>query len=161
MKSLWLKWMSAASLNLSQRKEKNPCLIAFTKTGAARMPTESSLQSDFTGISVQKPHFLPCVERIKSNTQSQSYNSFLVFFFFSFNSLNADMRQMLDLKMQLSVSNESGIHALHCAASPFLYYQLVCFLPPYELGLPVPWCSYYDSDIASCLNHPIPLDLEF
>lgn len=82
MKSLWLKWMSAASLNLSQRKEKKPCLIVFTKTGAARMPTESSVQPDFTDISVQKPHFLPCVERIKSNTKSQSYNSFLVYFFF-------------------------------------------------------------------------------
>jgi len=43
MKSLWLKWMSAALLNLSQRK--NSYLIVFTKTGAARMPTESSAQT--------------------------------------------------------------------------------------------------------------------
>lgn len=84
------------------------------------MPMESSEQTN-TSTAFRCRSFPPCAVRIKSKAKSQAQNNFLVCFSPVTISLNSDMRQMLDWKTQLSVSNESGTHILHCAASPFLY----------------------------------------
>lgn len=71
MKSLWLKWMSAALLNLSQRNESFP--DSFCK-GRSSQNAKRKLNSDrgFNGISVEKPCFPPCAAKIKRNAKSWS-----------------------------------------------------------------------------------------
>lgn len=69
MKSLWLKWMSAAWLNLSQRNK--PLPDSFYKSRSSQNAKRKlSLDKDFNAISVQKPCFPPCAARIKSNAKS-------------------------------------------------------------------------------------------
>lgn len=129
MKSLWLKWMSVASLNLSQR---NPCLIVFTKAGTARMPRESSVQTNTSmAFQCKIADFLLVLQESRAIQSLRLRIFFKIYFSPITVSSNPNMRRMLDLKVQLSESSESGIHTVHCAASRF-------------------WCS--NSCASSCLT---------
>lgn len=150
MKSLWLKWMSVASLNLSQRNKPSPDSF-YKGRNSQNAKRQLSPDQHFNGISVQNCWFPPCAARIKSNTKSQ--NIFLKYIFPHYRQLK--LKQEAHAGLKSAAFREQWIwhpHSALCCQS-FLLQQLVCFLLPFGAlcaMMSLLWQWY----------HPIPSDLE-